>query len=170
MGTIIFAIIICAIAGLAFGSHSKNKSSLNGTYGNRRKIAAYDPDDSDDSDIDDVDVIEDDDKEPEYGGRIDANGNEYFKIAGINYRDLDDSILGDFTGCIVIDYDNKSDPHAIAVYSSDNQHLGFAPRGSELLYNKLIYDGKTAIHGFIKKAYDDDEEKEFYYGYFYLDE
>lgn len=90
------------------------------------------------------------------------NTNE-FSIKGINYRNLDDSILGDFVGYVRALKSNPHDKYAIGVYVS-GRHVGFLPRGNKELHDAIMTKGGTATaDGYIAKHCDESGHS-FYYG------
>lgn len=91
----------------------------------------------------------------------DDAGYEY-SIKGINYRNIDDSMLGDFIGTVRALKSNPHDTYAIGVYCG-NKRIGFLPRGNKELHAKIVAcGGSVDAEGYIAKA--DDGERTFYYG------
>lgn len=87
-----------------------------------------------------------------------------FSIKGINYRDLDDSFLGDFVGTARALKSNPHDPYAIGVYIG-SRRVGFLPGGNSELHARILdMGGSVDAEGFIDKGKDDEDEHEFYYG------
>lgn len=92
------------------------------------------------------------------------NDEEMYDIAGINYRELDDSFLGDFTGTLMAELDNPHDKYAVAIYK-DGRHIGYLPRGNRRVWSQaLAHDGDMPCHGFIDKGRDETEGRDFYFG------
>ncbi len=86
-----------------------------------------------------------------------------FSIKGINFRELDDTMLGDFMGYVRALKSNPHDKYAIGVYVG-NKKVGFLPRGNKELHEKLIANGGTAgADGYIAKG-ESEDGRLFYYG------
>lgn len=93
---------------------------------------------------------------------LDANIRE-FSIKGINFRDLDDMMLGDFMGYVRALKSNPHDKYAIGVYVG-NKKVGFLPRGNKELHEKIMANGGTAgAEGYITKG-ESEDGRLFYYG------
>lgn len=98
------------------------------------------------------------------------NGKEIFfddeyryDIAGINYRHLDDSYLGNFEGTVIVEPDNEYDPLAIAIYLGKKKVGYLSRKDNYLIHEKLEkIGGKTHCSGYIDKATEDG--RSYYYG------
>lgn len=91
----------------------------------------------------------------------DEDGYRY-DIKGINFCNIDDTMLGDFFGTVRALKSNTHDPYAIGVYRG-NKRVGFLPRGNKELHAKIMsVGGSTGIEGYIAKA--EDNGRTFYYG------
>ena len=95
-------------------------------------------------------------------GSVDLGGfdDEPIPIKGINFCDIDDSMIGDFEGYIRIQKSNRHDPYAIGVYKG-RKRIGYLPRGSKEL---LEEGGKADAEGYIVKRVDEESGRKFYYG------
>lgn len=91
-----------------------------------------------------------------------------YSIKGINFRVKSDSLMGDFTGTVRAETDNKYDPYAIAVYRG-NMHIGYLPRDNRWLYKEIMSKGGVVhIEGYISKLRDEENGQYFYYGKVWL--
>ena len=89
-------------------------------------------------------------------------GYEY-SIKGINFRDIDDTMLGDFEGYVRALKSNRYDPYAIGVYVG-NRKVGYLPRDNKDLHKAIMLMGGTAAaDGYIAKDSAEDG-RTFYYG------
>lgn len=87
-----------------------------------------------------------------------------FSIKGINYRDLDDSFLGDFVGTARALTSNPHDPYAIGVYVG-SRRVGFLPGGNSELHARILsLGGSVDAEGYIAQGEDEDSGRLFYYG------
>lgn len=105
-------------------------------------------------------------KKKESTGSVDLGGfdDEPIPIKGINFRDIDDSMIGDFEGYIRIQKSNRHDPYAIGVYKG-RKRIGYLPRGNKELYQRLLEEGgKADAEGYIAKRVDEESGRKFYYG------
>ena len=93
--------------------------------------------------------------------------HEYYEtnIAGINFRNLDDSYIGEFRGRIEIEDDNPYDPLAVAIFVGKKK-VGYIPKeDNRLIYRKLVnLGGQKACSGFIAVGTDEEDGHKFYYG------
>lgn len=99
-------------------------------------------------------------------GSVDLGGfdDEPIPIKGINFCDIDDSMVGDFEGYIRIQKSNRHDPYAIGVYKG-RRRIGYLPRGNKELYQRLLEEGgKADAEGYIVKRVDEESGRKFYYG------
>lgn len=84
-------------------------------------------------------------------------------INGLNYRGLNDRFIGEFKGYLLAETDNEHDEFAVAVYNSDNVHLGYTNAGYATFHSYILsVGGKLDIEGIIKKG--KDGQKTYYYG------
>lgn len=92
-----------------------------------------------------------------------TDSDEYaFSIKGINFCNLDDSMLGDFAGTARALKSNPHDPFAIGIYRG-NKRVGFLPRGNQELHERITaLGGSVDAVGYIAKA--EEDGKTFYYG------
>lgn len=89
-------------------------------------------------------------------------GYEY-NIKGINFRDIDDTMIGDFEGYVRALKSNRYDPYAIGVYVGSRK-VGYLPRGNKDLHKAIMLMGGTAAaDGYIAKDSAEDG-RTFYYG------
>lgn len=87
-----------------------------------------------------------------------------YSIKGINFRDIDDSMLGDFVGTARALKSNSHDAYAIGVYRG-NRRVGFLPRGNKELHAEIIArGGSVRVDGYIAKAEGEADGRTFYYG------
>lgn len=87
-----------------------------------------------------------------------------FSIKGINFRELDDSLLGDFVGTARALKSNPHDPYAIGVYIG-SRRVGFLPGGNADLHARILeMGGSVDAEGYIAKGTDEDDGHEFFYG------
>lgn len=88
-------------------------------------------------------------------------------IRGINFRNLNDTNIGSFSGYIAPDKENKFDKYAIGVYSQDGTHFGYIEKDQKYFYDFIeskggyidaVLDistfidddtGKTRFHGIV---------------------
>lgn len=95
--------------------------------------------------------------------KVRVDSREEYNIAGINHRGLDDSALGDFTGTVRCDYDNAYDDTALAVYTDTGLHLGYLPKGQEVLFDEIdAAGGEVPCDGTVGKS--SDGRRKFYVG------
>lgn len=86
-----------------------------------------------------------------------------YSIKGINFQDIDDTMLGDFEGYVRALKSSRYDPYAIGVYVG-NRKIGYLPRGNKDLHNAIMLIGGTAAaDGYIAKDSAEDGRM-FYYG------
>lgn len=92
-----------------------------------------------------------------------TDSDEYaYSIKGINFCNVDDSMLGDFAGTARALKSNPHDPYAIGIYRG-SKHVGFLPRGNQELHKRItVLGGSVDADGYIAKAKEDG--KTFYYG------
>lgn len=87
-----------------------------------------------------------------------------FSIKGINFRDLDDSYLGDFTGTAKALRSNPHDPYAVGIYIG-SRRVGFIPGGNAEVHALIIRNGGSVdASGFIAKGQDETDGRYFYWG------
>lgn len=91
-------------------------------------------------------------------------------IRGINFRNLDKSKVGTFSGYIAPDKENKYDKYAIGVYSEDGTHFGFIEKNQKNLY-KLIEAGEGYIDAILEVStfIDEDTNEERFHGVVTID-
>lgn len=91
------------------------------------------------------------------------NPSYKYPIKGINFRELDDTMLGDFMGYVRALKSNPHDKYAIGVYVG-NKKVGFLPRDNKELHEKITANGGTAgAEGYIAKG-ESEDGRLFYYG------
>ena len=85
-----------------------------------------------------------------------------FEIAGINYRNLDSSHLGEFKGYVKLEPTNPHDSRAIAIYSG-RKKVGYIPRmDTGLIYESVQANGgKQSCIGFIHTFINEFHEERF---------
>ena len=89
---------------------------------------------------------------------------ETFSIKGLNFHDLDESMVGPFKGYVKIQRNNKYDRYAIGVYI-DGEEVGHLPRGNKALFNKIAAKGgKVRATGFIDMGEDQEDGHLYFYG------
>ena len=87
-----------------------------------------------------------------------------YSIAGINYRKGIRNYVGLFEGYISPEPSNRYDPNAIAVYASDNHHLGYIPATDTYEVHKLHLRFPVPVAVKIEECYDDYGSRKFYVG------
>lgn len=86
-----------------------------------------------------------------------------YSIKGINFRGIDDTMLGDFEGYVRALKSNQYDSYAIGVYIGSRK-VGYLPRGNKDLHRAIMLKGgTTAANGYIAKDIAEDG-RTFYYG------
>ena len=86
-----------------------------------------------------------------------------YSIKGINFQDIDDTMLGDFVGYVRALKSNRYDPYAIGVYIG-NRKVGYLPRGNKDLHSAImLMGGIAAANGYLAKDNAEDGQA-FYYG------
>ena len=89
---------------------------------------------------------------------------EVFSIKGLNFHDIDESMVGAFRGYVKIQRNNKYDRYAIGVYI-DGVEIGHLPRGNKALFNKIAAKGgKVRATGFIDIGEDQEDGHLYFYG------
>lgn len=89
---------------------------------------------------------------------------EVFSIKGLNFHDIDESMVGAFRGYVKIQRNNKYDRYAIGVYI-DGEEVGHLPRGNKALFNKIAAKGgKVRATGFIDMGEDQEDGHLYFYG------
>ena len=89
---------------------------------------------------------------------------EVFSIKGLNFHDIDESMVGAFRGYVKIQRNNKYDRYAIGVYI-DGEEVGHLPRGNKTLFNKIASKGgKVRATGFIDMGEDQEDGHLYFYG------
>lgn len=89
---------------------------------------------------------------------------EVFSIKGLNFHDIDESMVGAFRGYVKIQRNNKYDRYAIGVYI-DGDEIGHLPRGNKALFNKIAAKGgKVRATGFIDIGEDQEDGHLYFYG------
>lgn len=85
-----------------------------------------------------------------------------YKIAGINFRHLDDSYIGEFDGFVKLEENNKYDRFAIAIYKG-RKKVGYIPRDSnQELHEELSHEGgKASCKGYIYTFINEYDERRF---------
>lgn len=77
-------------------------------------------------------------------------GYYYFPLMGINYRGLNILCVGRFNGYAKSQTDNEYDKYAIAIYDDSGTHLGFIPKGNDILHSYILKEGnKVHAYGWI---------------------
>lgn len=92
----------------------------------------------------------------EWQERYDADENG-FSIAGANFRNLDETHLGEFIGKLKLEPDNPYDKNAIAIYRG-RKKVGYIPRGMTILLKEQfkINGGSMECFGFIHTFINED--------------
>lgn len=85
-----------------------------------------------------------------------------FDIAGINFRNLDSSHLGEFKGYVKLEPTNQHDSRAIAIYSG-RKKMGYIPRDeTSLIYESVQANGgKQSCIGFVHTFINEFHEERF---------
>lgn len=99
------------------------------------------------------------------GVSVTMTTGETYSIKGINYHDVDNTMLGENIGYIRALKSNVHDPYAISVYVG-NKMIGFLPRGNRRLHETITaMGGRVPAEIFIDKARDeDDPDRTFFWG------
>lgn len=94
---------------------------------------------------------------------VEMSEDDYeYSIKGINYCNIDDSMLGDFIGTARALKSNPHDPYAVGVYRG-SKRVGFLPKGNQELHERIMaVGGSVDADGYIAKANEDG--RTFYYG------
>lgn len=88
--------------------------------------------------------------------------NYEYSIKGINFCNIDDSMLGDFIGTARALKSNPHDPYAVGIYRG-SKRVGFLPKGNKELHAKIMaVGGSVDADGYIAK--DNEDGRTFYYG------
>lgn len=80
-----------------------------------------------------------------------------YSIAGINFRGLNESHIGEFDGYVVLEVDNPHDPYAVAIYRG-RKKVGYIPKvDSAAVHENLLKEGGRAgclgyIYNFIDEV------------------
>lgn len=102
-------------------------------------------------------------RSPAFQKQEQVSGGYKYDIKGINFRDLDDSYLGDFIGTARALKSNQHDPYAIGIYIGARR-VGFLPRGNSQLHAEIMAaGGSVGVEGYIARA-TDEQGRSFYYG------
>lgn len=102
-------------------------------------------------------------RSPAFQKQEQVSGGYKYDIKGINFRDLDDSYLGDFIGTARALKSNQHDPYAIGIYIG-SRRVGFLPRGNSQLHAEIMaVGGSVGVEGYIARA-TDEQGRSFYYG------
>lgn len=87
-----------------------------------------------------------------------------FPIKGINYRDIDETYLGDFVGTARALRSNNHDPYAVGIYIG-SRRVGFIPRGNADVHALIMRNGGIIdASGYIARRFDETDGHYFYYG------
>ncbi len=85
-----------------------------------------------------------------------------YNIAGINFRHLDDSYVGEFEGFVKLEENNEYDRFAIAIYKG-RKKVGYIPRDSNQELHEELSDkgGKAPCKGYIYTFINEDGDERF---------
>lgn len=93
-----------------------------------------------------------------------SEGDLTFPIKGINYRDIDDSYIGDFTGTARALRSNPHDPYAVGIYIG-SRRVGFIPRGNADVHALIMRNGGSVdASGYIGSRTDKTNGRVIYFG------
>ena len=87
-----------------------------------------------------------------------------YDIAGINFRRGIADYVGQSTGYLKPQPTNRHDPNAIAIYSSDHNHLGYIPACDTNDVRSLRLRFPIPVSVDIEECYDSDEDRTFFVG------
>ena len=87
-----------------------------------------------------------------------------YDIAGINFRRGISDYVGRSTGYLKPQPTNRHDPNAIAIYSSDHNHLGYIPACDTNDVRSLRLRFPIPVSVDIEECYDYDESRTFFVG------
>lgn len=92
-------------------------------------------------------------------------GVQRVSIAGLSYRDIDESDIGYFEGYLIKEPKNDCNKNAIAIYSeSKHKHVGYIPKlNNRQIANSVDVDF-LSVFGYIEPGYENYNDKQYYVG------
>lgn len=72
---------------------------------------------------------------------LEGNGYIKVRIKGTSFRNLKFSDIGVFKGKAIAEKNNRYDDYAIAIYNSNNKHIGYAPANNVFLHEYITMKG-----------------------------